>query len=417
MAGTRDVSGWRSRFPELGVEPLSIEPIVSGDLFELERERIFKRVWLKVGRVEELPGPGCFKVKRIAVLGTSVILIRGKDGTIRAFHNVCPHRGNRVIPETDNETFGKARADYLTCRFHGWVFDSTGAVCNVPSLEKFPPYFDQCDYGLKPVSCDVWEGFIFINLDPEPRQGLIDYLDGMASHFAGYPYHEGTAHYRYTAEFNCNWKVALNAFTEAYHVETIHANTLPWYAKIDHEDLKFFGPHRTSTLYMRLVEGAKVAEPAPIDGLALRIMQNSPRQRFVMDKLPADINPDRRGNFLFELPTFFPNFMIHVYSGGGGDPGMLYFTHQFWPLAVDKTLWETTRYWRAAANASEYFAIAYANAIHRNAHLEDTATMEDTFAGLQSGVLEHMPLMDDEVMLRHQDQVWHEYMGLEKNRT
>lgn len=63
------------------------------------------------------------------------------------------------------------------------------------------------------------------------------------------------------------------------------------------------------------------------------------------------------------------------------------------------------------------FAIAYANAIHRNAHLEDTATMEDTFAGLQSGVLEHMPLMDDEVMLRHQDQVWHEYMGLEKNRT
>ena len=171
MTGTRDVSGWRSRFPELGVEPLSIEPIVSGDLFELERERIFKRVWLKVGRVEELPGPGCFKVKRIDVAGTSVILIRGKDGTIRAFHNVCPHRGNRVIPETDNETFGKARADYLTCRFHGWVFDSTGAVRNVPSLEKFPPYFDQCDYGLKPVSCDVWEGFIFINLNPEPRQG------------------------------------------------------------------------------------------------------------------------------------------------------------------------------------------------------------------------------------------------------
>ncbi|MCE2494792.1 MAG: Rieske 2Fe-2S domain-containing protein, partial [Alphaproteobacteria bacterium] len=75
------------------------------------------------------------------VVRTSVILIRGKDNTIRAFHNVCPHRGNRVIPEVDNETFGKARADYLTCRFHGWVFDSTGAVRNVSSLEKFPPYF------------------------------------------------------------------------------------------------------------------------------------------------------------------------------------------------------------------------------------------------------------------------------------
>ena len=128
---------------------------------KLKGKKIFKRVWLKVGRVEEIPEPGCFKVKRIDVARTSVILIRGKDDTIRAFHNVCPHRGNRVIPETDNETFGKARADYVTCRFHGWVFDSTGAVRNVPSLEKFPPYFDQCNYGLKPVSCDIWEGFRF----------------------------------------------------------------------------------------------------------------------------------------------------------------------------------------------------------------------------------------------------------------
>ena len=410
---TRDTSGWRSRFPDLGVEPLSIEPIVSSELFELERERIFKRVWLKVGRVEEIPEPGRFKVKRIDAARASIILFHGRDGAVRAFHNVCPHRGNRVVPEVDDETFGRARGDYVTCRFHGWVFDTTGTLREVPELEKFPPYFEPCNYGLKAVACDVWEGFVFVNLDPEPRQSLLEYLDGMAPHFAGYPYHEGTASYRYTAELNCNWKICLNAFTEAYHVETIHANTLPWYAKIDHEDLKFFGPHRTSALFMRVAEGAEIPPPAPIDGLALRIMQSSPRQRFDPNRLPLQINPQRRENFLFELPTFFPNFMIHVYSGGGGDPGMLYFTHQFWPLAVDKTLWETARYWRAAANASEYFAITYANGIHRNAHLEDTATMEDTFAGLQSGVFDHMPLMDDEVMLRHQDQVWRQYMELD----
>ena len=413
MAKARDTSTWRSRFPQFGVEPLSIDPIVSSELFELERERVFKRVWLKVGRVEEIPEPECFKVKRIDVAGASVILIHGKDDGIRAFHNVCPHRGNRVIPELDNETFGRAKGDFVTCRFHGWVFDSTGAVRDVPALEKFPPYFDQCNYRLKPVACEVWEGFIFVNLDPEPRETLLEYLGGMAPHFAGYPYHEGTAHYRYSATFDCNWKICLNAFTETYHVETIHANTLPWYAKIDHEALKLFGPHRTSTLYLRLVEGAEIPQPAPIDGLALKIMQNSARHRFDPDKLPPDINPQRRDTFLFELPTFFPNFMIHVYSGAAGDPGMLYFTHEFWPLAVNKTYWETTRYWRAASNASEYFAITYANAIHRNAHLEDTATMEDTFAGLNSGVFTHMPLMDDEVMLRHQDQVWREYMGRE----
>ncbi len=410
---TRDTSEWRSRYPELGTDPLSIEPIVSSELFEIERERIFKCVWHKVGRVEEISEPGCFKVKRIDFAQTSVILFRGKDDGIRAFHNVCPHRGNQVIPQVDNETFGKARGDYVTCRFHGWVFDTKGEVRDVPSLEKFPPYFEQCDYGLKPVACDVWEGFIFINLAPEPRQSLLEYLDGMATHFSGWPYHEGTAHYRYSSVFNCNWKIALNAFTEAYHVETIHANTLPWYAKIDQENLTFYGPHRTSGLHLRIVEGAEIPAPAPVDGLALRIMQSSPHQCFDADKLPPKINPKRRENFLFELPTFFPNFMIHVYSGGGGDPGMLFFTHQFWPLAVDRTLWETTRYWRAATNASEYFATAYANAIHRIAQLEDTATMEDTFAGLQTGVIDLMPLMDDEVMLRHQDLVWREYMGLE----
>ena len=84
------------QYPELGTGPLPIEPMVSPDYFELERERIFKKTWLNVGRVEDIPRNGDYIVKEIAILQTTLIVVRGDDGVIRAFHNVCRHRGNQV---------------------------------------------------------------------------------------------------------------------------------------------------------------------------------------------------------------------------------------------------------------------------------------------------------------------------------
>src|SRR6267154_3387574 len=85
---------WTELYPELGIGPIPIEPTLSSEQFERERESIFKRVWLNVGREEEIPARGDYIVKEVC--GSSILLVRGKDGVIRAFHNMCSHRGNNV---------------------------------------------------------------------------------------------------------------------------------------------------------------------------------------------------------------------------------------------------------------------------------------------------------------------------------
>ncbi len=152
-----------------GDAPIPVEPYLSQDYYDKEIEKIFRRDWLVVGREEEIAKPGDYKVKRLDFARTSVILIRGKDGKIGAFHNVCRHRGNKVVTETGGEeTFGSSKAAVVTCRFHGWVYNAKGELVDVPQEEKFPACFDRAENGLIPIHVDTWAGFIFINLAETP---------------------------------------------------------------------------------------------------------------------------------------------------------------------------------------------------------------------------------------------------------
>ncbi|MBD3744894.1 MAG: Rieske 2Fe-2S domain-containing protein [Sphingopyxis terrae] len=378
---------------ELGVAPVSVRAIRDPAVYALEKERIFKKVWLKVATAWELPQPGDYKVKEIPVADTSVLMVRGKDGRIRAYHNVCTHRGNKVVPNKGFETFGRSRANVVTCRFHGWVFGTDGALKSVPMQEGFGQLDKSC-LGLREIACDEWEGFVFINFDPEPAQSLKEYLGDFGALFGGYPYHESTTAFRYSTVLKCNWKVALYAFSEGYHVPTIHAGSLPGFRGIEHTDFKLMGPHASSTIY-----GAGM-DAAPSTQTFAGILHGSERHRPRPDQLPANINPARRDDFQFEIPNIFPNLLIHLASGCGY-PGMSYFTHQFWPLDHGMTLWEGINYFRPAATAAERAAQMHVNALHRNAWLEDTATMEDTFSGIMSGVIDEMQLMDQEFLIRH----------------
>src|SRR5262249_5965320 len=155
-------------FPDLGTGPLSIEPYVSPAFHAAEKEKIFKQVWLCVGRVEEVAKAGDYKVKRIHAADTSVILIRGKDDVVRAFHNMCSHRGNTVIPEPGHETLGHSNEAVLTCRFHNWTYGGDGRLIGVPQEERFYDCFDKAENGLAPVHCGVWEGFIFVCVADTP---------------------------------------------------------------------------------------------------------------------------------------------------------------------------------------------------------------------------------------------------------
>ena len=102
MAAVSKISNgkkWHDLYPELGTEPIPIDPYVSHECFERERALIFRKVWLNVGRVEQIPKPGDYFVRDLAVCNTSILIVRGKDSTIRAFHNMCAHRGNKLVAE------------------------------------------------------------------------------------------------------------------------------------------------------------------------------------------------------------------------------------------------------------------------------------------------------------------------------
>ena len=159
---------WSDRF-ELGTDPIPVEALTSPDYFEREREKMFRRVWLNVGRVEDLPKPGSYYVKDIDVLRTSLIVARGADGVVRAFHNVCPHRGNRLVYACSGSAKG------LACNFHGWTFDLEGKCAHIPDEDQFSGV-RKAERGLFPVAADVWRGWIFINLDPQPKESLTEYL-------------------------------------------------------------------------------------------------------------------------------------------------------------------------------------------------------------------------------------------------
>ena len=205
--------------------PVSFEDSISPAFYELEREAIFKRAWLNVGRIEQLPRNGSYFTKELPGLRTAVIVSRDMDGQVRAFHNVCRHRGNKLVWEGTprDETCGNARQ--FVCKYHGWRYGLDGACTYVHQENQF---FDlrKDELGLAPVHCDTWAGFIFVNLAREPRQTLRDYLGTMVGALEGYPFDRMTERYSFRAENNSNWKVFSDAFQEYYHVPPLHTHQL-----------------------------------------------------------------------------------------------------------------------------------------------------------------------------------------------
>lgn len=381
---------WAAKYPDLGTGPIPVEPCVSPEFYEQERQKVFLKSWLKVGRVEEIAKAGDYKVKKLAFAKTSVILMRGKDGQIRGFHNTCSHRGNKVVVETGEETFGRNKAAVVTCRFHGWVYNAHGSIVQVPEENKFSADFDKARNGLTPVHTDVWEGFIFVNLDPsENVTPLAEFLGGIGTHLAGFPYGELSQCFSYHTYLDCNWKVAHDAFAEAYHVATIHAGSFPNVFSSGLQNVELFGPHRTTAICLSLKN-----EPTPVAKIANALATGSLVAKRGASMLPPTVNPDRREDFSFELSVLFPNLLLHVSEG-------IWFTHQFWPIAHNKTLWEGKYYVRPAKTNSQRWALEHAQCLQRNAWLEDTATMEDTQTALESGAKQWMYLQDDEILIRH----------------
>lgn len=394
------------KYPGLGTGPISVDSYRDPDFFEREKEAIFKRTWQFAGRVEQIPEPGDFFVRSVPAFGLSLIFVRGTDGVVRGFHNACRHRGNHVCLEEK----GSCRA--FTCKFHGWIYDLEGNLVSVQD-EAGLLDADRGKMGLLPVSTDVWEGFIFFNPQGNPPQPLTDYLGELGKRLEGFPFNEFTSHFRYTGVIKANWKTVLDAFSETYHLRSLHKLSLgtslggPKNPFCHLLDANTFGSHRAVSIW-----GNKKYRPYPVQGVAYEFSGASSIIGGAGERtdLPVGVNPTRSNDWGLDINVFFPNFLPMLSAG-------MFTVHQMWPVTVDSTQWEMNGFLKPAENAAQRFTQEYFKVELRDTVLEDANTLERVQSAIGSGVINEFHFHDQEIALRHNHAVVKQYVEDFERRT
>lgn len=187
---------------------------LSEDYARAENDKLWGKVWQVACRVEEIPQVGDYVTYDI--VDESIIVVRTAADKISAYYNVCQHRGRRLT-----EGCGHAAANKFTCRFHGWAWNLQGENTNVLWREDYGDQLRDDHLRLKPVKVDTWGGYVFINMDPD-SEPLHDYLGEAARILDPFELDKMRFRWRRWLYFPCNWKTALEAFMEGYHVLGTH---------------------------------------------------------------------------------------------------------------------------------------------------------------------------------------------------
>jgi Rieske 2Fe-2S family protein len=193
-------------------------------IFALEKERIFCRDWICVAREEELSERGAWRV--LDVLGESLLLLRNREGKLRAFYNVCRHRGSRLCrdpdgPQAQAQLPGGIAAGRITCPYHQWTYDFDGQLVAAPHLAA-EPGFDKSQFSLYPAAVECWGGFVFLNLSPAAAPPLASQLAGIPERLARYPLAELRIGRTNRYSVAANWKALCENYNECYHCGGVH---------------------------------------------------------------------------------------------------------------------------------------------------------------------------------------------------
>lgn len=393
---------WTEHYSQLGTAPMSYDDSTSPEFYELEREAIFKRAWLNVGRIEQVPRTGSYFTKEINAAKTSIIVVRGSDGEVRAFHNICRHRGNKLVWNDfpNEETSGTCRQ--FTCKYHGWRYGLDGALAFVQQEEEFFD-LDKDAYGLVSVHCEVWAGFIFVNLAKQPEQSLTDFLGPMVTALDGYPFGNLTERFSYRAEIKANWKLYMDAFQEFYHAPILHGRQSPAKFSAAAAQAGFEAPHYQLDGPHRLVSTSGVVT-WELDSEMRKPMEDITRSGLFgpwdvpdlgVAEMPPGLNPAKCDPWGLDSFQLWPNFTILVWSSGW------YVTYQYWPTSHNTHIFEGNAYFVPARTARERVAHEMAAVTFKEYALQDSNTLEATQSMLESGVVSAFPLNDQEILLRH----------------
>jgi phenylpropionate dioxygenase-like ring-hydroxylating dioxygenase large terminal subunit len=359
-----------------GTGPVPAGPYYRSDYFDLEREAIFRRTWLQVAHVTELAEPGDFIARPIEIANASILITRANDGRVRAFHNVCTHRGTQLVSEASG------RRSSFSCPYHRWTFGNDGRLRAAPDFERFYISKDQCN--LREVAVDVCGGLVFINLDRTTSQGLREFLGPLADTLEQFPAARATTFAEYVYEIEANWKLTYDNFQENYHLRFIHPRSGEAATGPDNPfgypvRYAFHGPHRTQTIWSN-----PAAAPKGI-------------QRIAFGKAAqfAAAEGTLTGPFGKNYLAIFPNFFI---LGSPISP----FSHCVMPISATRSRGVIRLYWNGEDDsASKRFAREYSMATAFDIHSEDRAVIEAGQRGLSSGALDVIHFQEHEVLCRH----------------
>lgn len=258
---------------------LPVEAYTSQEWFDREQEELFSRVWQFAGMQEDLTEAGSYMCIRVGRY--PIIVVRGEDGGLRAFHNICRHRGTELL-----RTTGK-RKKMIICPYHHWTYSLDGQLKSVPSQNEFPD-LQKAEMGLYPAGIALWKGMIFVHPD-EQAEPFDKWLADLPEHMGPHQpeklvqYDEGV----YSYDVRANWKIFVENYMDGYHLAHLHAESLNMYA---HKEQRYQYAGRHWTFFEPLAKNyaKKVHDVAPTP---------------VIDHIPED----KLGAYVHML---FPNFGI-----------------------------------------------------------------------------------------------------------
>jgi phenylpropionate dioxygenase-like ring-hydroxylating dioxygenase large terminal subunit len=266
--------------------------------FQLEKSHVWRKSWLLAGHIDEIAEPGSFKLWETA--GQPIVLVHARSGLINAFYNTCSHRGAPVVTEQSGK-----RA-LLTCKYHGWTYDDEGRLVAIRDQEDFADFDFSCR-SLVQVRCERFGNLIFVNFD-EGAPSLLEWLGPIAEEWAEFRFDTVRLVDRYVWDLDSNWKIAMEANTEVYHVKSIHPVTLA--PGLDDR-------RNINTLYPN-GHGRMIA---PTRGEKLDVTRSRPK--FEIDSV-GEIARTCTQSY-----GIFPNWVSPL--GASGFPVLL-----FWPNGIDK---------------------------------------------------------------------------------
>ncbi len=371
--------------------PLMSEPIPAGwdrrglpawtyhseALFQLEREEIFLTHWQVAGHISDIPAPGDWL--SFDLMGERALIIRGQDGQVRAFMNLCRHRGARVVDGAQ----GKCRGA-LVCPFHGWVYNLDGSLRGVSRPDTFGEGLDKSAFGLKPLELEIFAGFLFLRFRPGPQPAVAELLAPYAPDFAAWQAERlmPLDVSGWSAELAVNWKSVRDVDNEGYHVALAHPSLQDLYGR-DYRDLYLPGGLHVSYGFYGDRPGRRWS--------VKNYVKHSP--------LRADLPPHLQRNWAYY--GLFPNTVIAF------TPETAQFYHDL-PLSPGNTLL-TGRQYRLADEDRQTRAARYlAQRIDRDTSAEDQQLSIWSNESMRSEHFEGFHLSDLEYGLRrHHDQLRH----------